>query len=89
MRSRSAVETGLRSKGFIQSDGDHHFFIYYTLEGVKSRLRTKTSHSGKDIGKPLFSQMAKQCGLTAGDFTRLVDCPLSREDYEVKVKAKL
>lgn len=89
MRSKVEVETGLTGKGFRQSNSHHRFFVYYTIQGVKSRIRTKTSHGGKDIGKSLLAQMAKQCALPTGEFLRLVDCPLSRAEYETRVSAHL
>ena len=30
----------------------------------------------------LLSEMARQCKLTKGQFVELVDCPLSRAEYE-------
>lgn len=47
-------------------------------------MRTKTSHGrgGKDIGGPLIKSMAEQCKLDMQKFKDLVECPLSREEYE-------
>lgn len=89
MRSKAAVEAALLAKGFRQENSHHRFFVYYTTAGLKSRIRTKTSHGAKDIGKHLLSQMARQCALTTGDFLRLVDCPLTREGFEAKVEDRL
>lgn len=81
-RNRKDVEAGLSKKGFQRRDGDHHFFIYLTADGRKSRVFTKTSHSVKDITDDLLSQMARQCKVTKQSFFRLIDCPLLREEYE-------
>jgi hypothetical protein len=81
-RNRKDVESGLLNKGFNRKDGDHHFFIYWTKDGRKSRVFTKTSHSGKDISDDLLSMMSRQCKVTRQNFFRLVDCPLTREEYE-------
>lgn len=89
MRRTRDVEAGLTGKGFRQANSHHRFFVYYTIKGKKSRIRTKTSHSGKDLDSYLIRQMAKQCGLTKADFLKLVDCPLSRPAYEEKVKDRL
>ena len=36
-------------------------------------LRTRVSHQhGKNIPKPLFHRMLKQCGLTAAEFRKLL-----------------
>ena len=89
-RKKAQVETALKSKGFEQREGDHHFFVYVTTEGKKNTVRTKTSHTPKmkDIPDNLLSQMAKQCQLSKNDFLRLLDCPLNREGYEGILRGK-
>lgn len=83
-RQKDKVESALQSKGFEQSERDHHYFIYYTIDGKKTTAKTKTSHTKKmkDIPDNLLGQMAKQCHITKKQFLDLVDCPLSREKYE-------
>jgi hypothetical protein len=84
---RGVVAAALTFKGFKSIEGDHTFFIYYSQAGKKSTVRTKTSHGSgyKDIADHLVSQMAKQCKLTTKEFKDLVDCPLSRQEYEAKL----
>jgi len=86
-RSRRVVEESLLDKGFVQQEGDHHYFVYRTKDGLKTRARTKTSHSPKvrDISDALLSQMAKQCLITKPDFLRLVDCPMTQDACEQKL----
>lgn len=81
---RPVVERALQRKGFRKREGDHSFFIYYTLDGKKTPVRTKTSHgsSHRDIGSEIASRMARQCRLGSVDFERLVDCSLSQAEYE-------
>lgn len=83
-RPKTKVESGLLSKGFQESQNDHHYFIYFTKEGKKTTAKTKTSHTKKmkDIPENLLGQMAKQCHLTKSKFLELVDCPLSQDKYE-------
>ena len=71
-------------KGFRQREGDHHRFIYFGPDGKKTPVVTKTSHtqSMKDIPDSLLAQMAKQCRLSKPELLNLVDCPLSRDDYQ-------
>lgn len=89
-RKKSDVEAGLQKKGFVLIEGDHHFFHYVNLEGKKTLIRTKTSHTPKmrDISDNLLSQMAKQCHVTKQDFLNLVDCPLDQKGFELKAFAK-
>lgn len=83
-RKRKDVEAALQSKGFERIEGDHHYFVYLTKDGRKSRARTKTSHSPKvrDVADNLLGQMARQCLLTRPEFLNLVDCPMDRDEYE-------
>ena len=90
-REKKSIEDGLKNKGFKLKEGDHHRFIYYTIDGnKKSSVITKTSHTPKmkEIPDNLISQMAKQCKLSKSDFLNLVDCPLSRESYEKMLRAE-
>ena len=89
-RKKTTVEAGLRAKGFEQTEGDHHFFVYVTTGGKKTAIRTKTSHTPKmkEIPDNLLGQMAKQCKLNKQDFLNLIDCPLSTEQYESKLRER-
>ena len=72
-------------KGFEENDQrDHIFFAYRRQDGRLTRRRTKLSHgsAGSDVSDSLLSLMAKQLGLSKADFLKLVDCPMSREEYE-------
>lgn len=84
-RDRKDVEASLERKGFERDERHHRYFVYWTLGGKKTPIRTRTSHGSthKILGDVLLAQMAKQCGdLRKADFLDLVDCPLSREDFE-------
>ena len=82
-KARRKVESSLEYKGFQKRvDGDHRYFVYWSLDGKKTPIFTKTSHSGKDIGNNILSQMAKQCRLSNSQFSDLVDCPMTQEVYE-------
>ena len=71
-------------KGFKKNQSDHRKFIYYTREGKKTSVWTKTSHgsSHSEISKENLAKMARQCRLSNNDFSELVQCPLERDDYE-------
>lgn len=86
-RKQADVEKSLLNKGFLSGGGDHNYFLYHSKAGKKTIVRTKTSHGSRAIDDNLLAQMAKQCRLTNKDFGLLVDCPLSRDDYEVKLIA--
>ena len=82
---RREVEQALESKGFMRREKAHVFFLYHTREGLKTSVRTMTSHgnSGADIDDHLIAKMAWQCGkIGRVNFERLIDCSLSQEAYE-------
>jgi predicted RNA binding protein YcfA (HicA-like mRNA interferase family) len=89
VRKQSDVEAALLQKGFRRADTHHRYFIYHTEAGPKSRIRTRTSHGGRDITEALLRQMARQCGISRKDFLDLVDCPLDQSGYEAKVAGSL
>ncbi len=39
----------------------------------------------KDISSELMSRMARQCKISSRDFSDLVTCPLSRNEFERKL----
>lgn len=86
-RPKRQVEAGLTNKGFRVTESHHRFFLYYTEGGEKSAVRTHTSQGkGIELDDFLLGQMAKQCRVSKAEFLQLVDCPLSRTDYELKLR---
>lgn len=77
------IESAISSKGFRIDNTKHCHFIYYTIDGLRTSVKTHTSHGAKGpINDFLISQMARQCKLQRSQFVDLVNCPLSREAYE-------
>ena len=89
-KSKREVEAGLTGKGFVRRPGDHNFFVYFTLDGQQTNITTKTSHGGrgKDIQDGLLAAMGRQCRLSRKEFIDLVDCPLSRTEFEELLKTR-
>jgi len=88
IKERNTVESGLQKKGFIIETGrDHKYFFYHSKNGKKTKVHTKISHGTKykTIGDNLLALMSKQCGLSKSDFIDLIDCPLSRDEYEKRL----
>lgn len=81
-RAKRLVETGLQNKGFRLEQSHHRFFIYYTQQGEKTAVRTRTSHGGSELDDYLLGNMAKQCHVTKAIFLELVDCTLDQASYE-------
>ena len=87
VRAKRDVEAAVKKKGFRVDEGDHYWFFYWTTGGLKTTIRTKTSHgSTKDLGDGLLKEMARQLRISKGQFLDLVDCPLTREQYEADLE---
>lgn len=89
-KARKDVVSALEYKGFDTTQGSHQFFVYRTSSGKLTDIRTMISHgsSYKSLGDDLLSKMAKQCKLVKKEFIDLINCPLSREEYEQKLKER-
>jgi len=89
-RKHRDIRSALVSKGFkVEDDRKHIHFVYVDKNGRTTTARTMLSHgsSGDDIGDNLLSRMAHQVLLGRQDFLDLVDCPLSRDQYDDKVSS--
>ncbi len=79
MFNSDKVKKSLLKKGFDKVNKDHQFFIF--KHGGKEILHTKVSHGKKGLTRLLIGQMSRQCKLSKDEFTDLVNCPLSKEQY--------
>ena len=90
-RKARQVLSSMKAKGFLEDrEGHHIFLIYETIDGLRTEIRTRVSHqsSGGDISDSLLGLMARQVRLTRRDLDQMIDCPLSREQYETKLSLK-
>ncbi|HKN26572.1 MAG TPA: hypothetical protein VJY34_01285 [Roseiarcus sp.] len=86
------VLSSLKAKGFFEDrEGHHIFLIYETKNGLRTDIRTRVSHQsgGGDITDSLLATMARQVKLSRRGLEQLIDCPLSREEYEAKLDLKV
>lgn len=87
-RKKGDVEKALRRKGFRSRESHHTFWSYYSTEGKRTEIFTKVSHGHSEISPDNLRKMAKQCFLTNSEFVDLMQCPLSREQYEEILRQK-
>ncbi len=82
--SRRDVESALCTKGFRRSNRSHRKFVFYTCAGKKTSVWTEISHgsSHRDLSESILHRMASQCRLSCREFRRLIECPMSREEYQ-------
>ena len=79
------VEEALTEKGFVKDNRKKHISLrYYTISRVETPVNTIISRGNKklDIDINILSVMATQCKLQLKDFRLLIDCTLSRTQYE-------
>lgn len=89
-RDARKFESALKKKGFREDERDHSYFIYHTLSGKKTLVKTKTSHTPKmkTLGDSLLGQITKQLHLTKTELLDLIDCTMNQEKYESILRAK-
>lgn len=74
----------LMRKGFRKRSGDHNFYYFY-LNGIRTNIRTKTSHgrsghSNREMTPYLENKIRQQIHLTKEQYQSFVDCPLKEKD---------
>ena len=79
-RKAREIKEGLTKKGFITVQGDHTF-LFLSVAGRKSSIRTKISHGHREYGDNLLSLVARGLHISTKQLDDLLDCPLSYEDY--------
>lgn len=81
------VLRGLEKKGFLRSEGDHTFLIFY-VNGKKTSIHTKVSHGSDEVDDHLINRMSIQVRLEKKKFVEMVNCPFSSEDYLKELKTQ-
>jgi hypothetical protein len=82
------INTSLLRKGFKPKDTDHHFY-YFTHEGKKTSVYTKTSHGKSSVDDiNLIGKMQKQLHLNKNQFKLLIECPLGENEYIEILRSK-
>ena len=81
------VRRGLTSKGFDEVNrGD--IFYHFVVNGKKSGIHTMMSHGETYCGTKYLTTMARQLGLKRDELVQLVECPLSRDEYEKLLRGR-
>jgi len=76
------VQNILSSKLEINFRSNKEVNGWFEINGVKKkRLTIPNQHGSKSIPKGTFGSMARQMGLAAKQFEKLIDCSLSKQEY--------
>lgn len=82
-RKHRDIRSGLKAKGFTEDKQRRHIILVYEdLKGRTTTAWTLLSHSTDEISDGLVGRMARQIGLNRKDFLRLIDCPMSRREFD-------
>jgi hypothetical protein len=83
IRYRKKVKNTLKAKGFSERKSTHFFYSFKT-GGLTTSILTQVSKGSSyhKLDEWHLKQMAKQCHLTIEQFLDLVDCSMSRSEYE-------
>ena len=81
------VNQSLLKKGFIKKEGAKHTLYLFFREGKKI-CETFMSRDEQNINEYLINKMRQQVYLNKRDFIKLIDCPLSEEEYIKILKDK-
>lgn len=74
------VASALQRKGF-ERDKTHHCMFWLVVNGKRTSIRTRYSHSDRQIEGGRIGQMSKQMKLSKRQFEDFVDCRLTGEAY--------
>ena len=85
-RTAAQVERALLRKGMERDEAHHHMFRK-SLDGV-THLVTRMSHGVREIDDGLAKLMANQLCLQLGEFWKLVDCPMTEEEWDALVRQR-
>lgn len=87
--NRRKIIRGLLKKGFIEESKTKHVRDRFYFRNNSTDIYTTLSRGSNavDVSDGLFSQMARQCYISAGNFRKLIDCSLSESEY-IKLVAK-
>jgi len=81
------VKQNLQRKGFKEKQGAKHI-LYIFMHKNKKICETHMSRNDQDLNDYLIGKMSKQLYLNKKDFIRLIDCPMSEEEYIKILKDK-
>jgi hypothetical protein len=87
VKAANVVRDALIAKGMVPYESSHHHMFTKTINGVTT-LITRMSRDNRQINDRLAKLMANQCCLQLREFWSLVECPLSQDKWEDKVRER-
>jgi hypothetical protein len=81
------IKLNLCKKGFAVSNTDHKVFWFY-INGIRTSIKTKFSHSANEVDDNLIHLMANQIHLTKSEFVKFAVCEINEQEY-IKIQKGL
>ncbi len=76
------IDSALTRKGFVKNEKKHHIFYFLYVDGKKTQIRTKLSHSSKEYNDNLLSAIRKQLKFDSiKELEGFINCPISEDEY--------
>ena len=82
--NRRKAKNALVKKGFqLRETKTHTMFTFYLGEKITvAQTRMSRGSNNKDIGDYLIGEMSRDCHLSKNKFIDLINCSVSKDDYE-------
>jgi len=78
-----------KNKGFVENKKKDHCYYYLSVEGERTHIQTKVSHTNKKaIGKPSFSKMARDLSVSNQFLTEFIDCDKEYDDLIAELRSQ-
>lgn len=81
------IKANMLKKGFRIKNGDHKY-LHFFYNDTQTTIKTKYSHSAKEIDDNLIGEMAKQIKLSRAEFIKFATCTMSEAQYIEILKSK-
>ncbi len=76
------IDSALTRKGFVTNKKKHHIFYFLYVNGKKTQIRTKLSHSSKEYNDNLLSAICKQLKFNnKKELEGFINCAISKDEY--------
>jgi hypothetical protein len=77
------IASALTKKGFQEVIGSDHTYYYFSVNGIKTPIRTKLSHSDKtEYDDRLLGDIRKQLKFgNKKELIAFIECPRTYEEY--------
>ena len=81
VKARDVIRA-LEKKGFGKNNSKDIRYVYYKMDGKKSKISTMISHGEIEIGDTLLGRMSSQMNISRSRLNEFIECSLTQEQYQ-------